>query len=206
MSLRPWRGDARPGRELEPAFVEAVTRKPRAMRGQPFLVEVIIAYDCKADLAGVGESYDPVTSVRPPVRQPGAAAVGRRHHQGREGHRAVALRIAPEKSFIRPRGPREHPLHEEAIKFVDEYYEEIRLAIQECGRKISKHIRSIKRGEKAVMGGNRPLAKYAGSSTATPPREKVGPARSTAEAFGFNEIIPRNRRGVRPRRLRHQCG
>jgi DNA topoisomerase-6 subunit B len=79
----------------------------------------------------------------------------------------------------------------EAIKFVDEYYEEIRLAIQECGRKISKHIRSIKRSEeRAVMGKRkaiihslllRELNRYAGRKVAG---EKY------ASAFGFEEIMP----------------
>ncbi len=104
---------------LEPAFVEAVTRKPRAMRGQPFLVEVIIAYDCKADLAGVGESsIDPVTGVyvhrfvnRVPLlfSESGDVTI-----KAGEGRRAVALRDRPRDAqpSVRPRGRREHPLHQ----------------------------------------------------------------------------------------------
>ena len=186
---------------LEPAFVEAVTRKPRAMRGQPFLVEVIIAYDCKADLAGVGESaIDPVTGVyvhrfvnRVPLlfSESGDVTIKAARDAGLSRYE-----IAPETRshlFVHVAGVNIPYTSEskEAIKFVDEYYEEIRLAIQECGRKISKHIRSIKRGEeKAVMGKRkaivhslilRELNRYAG-------RKVAGP--KYAAAFGFDEIMP----------------
>jgi DNA topoisomerase-6 subunit B len=186
---------------LEPAFVEAVTRKPRAMRGQPFLVEVIIAYDCRADLAGVGESaIDPVTGVyvhrfvnRVPLlfSESGDVTIKAARDAGLSRYE-----IAPETRshlFVHVAGVNIPYTSEskEAIKFVDEYYEEIRLAIQECGRKISKHIRSIKRGEeKAVMGKRkaivhslilRELNRYAG-------RKVAGP--KYAAAFGFEEIMP----------------
>jgi DNA topoisomerase-6 subunit B len=186
---------------LEPAFVEAVTRKPRAMRGQPFLVEVIIAYDCKADLAGVGESsIDPVTGVyvhrfvnRVPLlfSESGDVTIKAARDAGLSRYE-----IAPETRshlFVHVAGVNIPYTSEskEAIKFVDEYYEEIRLAIQECGRKISKRIRSIKRGEeRAVMGKRkaivhslilRELNRYAG-------RKVAGP--KYAEAFGFDEIMP----------------
>jgi len=186
---------------LEPAFVEAVTRKPRAMRGQPFLVEVIIAYDCKADLAGVGESsIDPVTGVyvhrfvnRVPLlfSESGDVTIKAARDAGLSRYE-----IAPETRshlFVHVAGVNIPYTSEskEAVKFVDEYYEEIRLAIQECGRKISKHIRSIKRGEeKAIMGKRkalihslllRELNRYAG-------RKVAGP--KYAEAFGFDGIMP----------------
>jgi DNA topoisomerase-6 subunit B len=186
---------------LEHAFVEAVTRKPRAMRGQPFLVEVIIAYGCKADLAGVGESaIDPVTGVyvhrfvnRVPLlfSESGDVTVKAARDAGLSRYE-----IAPETRshlFVHVAGVNIPYTSEskEAIKFVDEYYEEIRLAIQECGRKIAKHIRSIKRGEeKAVMGKRkaiihslllRELNRYAG-------RKVAGP--DYALAFGFEHLTP----------------
>ena len=79
---------------LRPKFIEAVTRKPSAMRGQPFLVEIIIAYGCEADFGGSGD-VDPVTGVyRTPVRQQGAAAilgVERRDTEGGQGRRPQPL-------------------------------------------------------------------------------------------------------------------
>ena len=186
---------------LEPAFIEAVTRKPHAMRGQPFLVEVIIAYDCKADLAGVTEaSIDPVTGVyvhrfvnRVPLlfSEAGDVTVKAARDAGLSRYE-----IAPETRshlFVHVAGVNIPYTSEskEAIKYVDEYYEEIRLAIQECGRKIAKHIRSIKRSEeRAVMGKRkaiihslllRELNRYAGRKVA---------GLKYAEAFGFDEIMP----------------
>jgi DNA topoisomerase-6 subunit B len=171
------------------------------MRGQPFLVEVIIAYDCKADLAGVGESsIDPVTGVyvhrfvnRVPLlfSESGDVTIKAARDAGLSRYE-----IAPETRshlFVHVAGVNIPYTSEskEAVKFVDEYYEEIRLAIQECGRKISKHIRSIKRGEeKAIMGKRkaiihslllRELNRYAG-------RKVAGP--KYAEAFGFDGIMP----------------
>ena len=186
---------------LQPAFVEAVTRNPRAMRGQPFLVEVIIAYNCSADLAGVGESsIDPVTGVyvhrfvnRVPLlfSESGDVTIKAARDAGLSRYE-----IAPETRshlFVHVAGVNIPYTSEskEAIKYVDEYYEEIRLAIQECGRKISKHIRSIKRSEeKAVMGKRkaiihslllRELNRYAGVKVA---------GMEYASAFGFDHIVP----------------
>jgi DNA topoisomerase-6 subunit B len=186
---------------LQPAFIEAVTRSPRAMRGQPFLVEVIIAYNCNADLAGVGESsIDPVTGVyvhrfvnRVPLlfSESGDVTIKAARDAGLSRYE-----IAPETRshlFVHVAGVNIPYTSEskEAIKYVDEYYEEIRLAIQECGRKISKHIRSIKRSEeKAVMGKRkaiihslllRELNRYAGVKVA---------GMEYASAFGFDHIMP----------------
>ncbi len=186
---------------LQPAFIEAVTRSPRAMRGQPFLVEVIIAYNCSADLAGVGESsIDPVTGVyvhrfvnRVPLlfSESGDVTIKAARDAGLSRYE-----IAPETRshlFVHVAGVNIPYTSEskEAIKYVDEYYEEIRLAIQECGRKISKHIRSIKRSEeKAVMGKRkaiihslllRELNRYAGVKVA---------GMEYASAFGFDHILP----------------
>jgi DNA topoisomerase-6 subunit B len=186
---------------LNPAFVEAVTRKPRAMRGQPFLVEVIIAYNCAADMAGVGESsVDPVTGVyvhrfvnRVPLLFSESSDVTLKAARDAGLSR---YEIAPETRshlFVHVAGVNIPYTSEskEAIKFVDEYYEEIRLAIQECGRKISRHIRSIKRSEeRAVMGKRkalvhslllRELNRYAGGKVAGP---------DYAAAFGFDHLVP----------------
>ena len=78
----------------------------------------------------------------------------------------------------------------EAIKAVDEYYEEIRLAVQDCGRKISKHIRQVKRTEENLVRGKkkavihslllRELNRFAGKKVAD---------LSYAESFGFDDSL-----------------
>ncbi|CAJ36395.1 DNA topoisomerase VI subunit B [Methanocella arvoryzae] len=185
---------------LQPAFIEAVTRKPRAMRGQPFLVEVIIAYGCGAELGGTGESsIDPVTGVyihrfvnRVPLlfSESGDVTLKAARDAG-----LARYEIAPETRshlFVHVAGVNIPYTSEskEAIKFVDEYYEEIRLAIQECGRKISKHIRRIKKSEEEAVKGKRKaiihslllrqLNRYAGAKVAGP---------EYAAAFGFDNCV-----------------
>ena len=202
---------------LEPAFVEAVTRKPRAMRGQPFLVEVIIAYDCKADLAGVGESsIDPVTGVyvhrfvnRVPLlfSESGDVTIKAARDAGLSRYE-----IVPETRshlFVHVAGVNIPYTSEskEAIKFVDEYYEEIRLAIQECGRKISKHIRSIKRGEeKAVMGKRKAIVHSLILRELNRYARPQGRRPAVRRGLRLRRDHARDRRGVRPRRLRHRSG
>jgi len=78
----------------------------------------------------------------------------------------------------------------EAIKAVDEYYEEVRLAIQDCGRKISKHIRHVKREEENLVKGRkkalvhslllREVNRFAGRKVA---------GMDYAEAFGFDDSL-----------------
>lgn len=150
---------------LRPRFIEAVTRKPTAMRGQPFLVEVIIAYGCEESFGGVSESgIDPETGVyvhrfvnRVPLlfSESGDVAIKAARDAGLSRYE-----ILPETRshlFIHVAGVNIPYTSEskEAVKFVDEYYEEIRLAIQECGRKISRHIRLIKRVEEDMVRGKR---------------------------------------------------
>jgi len=78
----------------------------------------------------------------------------------------------------------------ESIKAVDEYYEEIRLAIQDCGRKISRHIRQIKRNEENLVKGKKKaiihslllneINRFAGRKVAN---------LAYAEAFGFDDSL-----------------
>ncbi|WP_424358460.1 DNA topoisomerase VI subunit B [Methanocella sp. MCL-LM] len=185
---------------LNPAFIEAVTRKPRAMRGQPFLVEVIIAYGCGAEFGGTGESsIDPVTGVyihrfvnRVPLlfSESGDVTLKAARDAG-----LARYEIAPETRshlFVHVAGVNIPYTSEskEAIKFVDEYYEEIRLAIQECGRKISRHIRRIKKSEEEAVKGKRKaiihslllrqINRYAGTKVA---------GAEYAAAFGFDQCV-----------------
>jgi DNA topoisomerase-6 subunit B len=181
---------------LKPRFIAAVTRKPSAMRGQPFLVEIIVAYGCEADFGG---SPDPMTGVsvhrfvnRVPLLFSEASDVilkaARESGLGR-------YEITPESRshlFVHVAGVNIPYTSEskEAIKAVDEYYEEVRLAIQDCGRKISKHIRQIKRTEESLVKGKkkaiihslllREINRFAGKRVAD---------MAYAEAFGFEDSL-----------------
>jgi DNA topoisomerase-6 subunit B len=148
---------------LRPKFIEAVTRKPSAMRGQPFLVEIIIAYGCEAGFGGSGD-VDPVTGVyvhrfvnRVPLLFSESSDVILKAARDAGLNR---YEITPESHshlFVHVAGVNIPYTSEskEAIKAVDEYYEEVRLAIQECGRRISKHIRQIKRSEENLIKGKK---------------------------------------------------
>jgi DNA topoisomerase-6 subunit B len=181
---------------LKPKFIVAVTRKPSAMRGQPFLVEVIIAYGCGE---GFGGSPDPQTGVyvhrfvnRVPLLFSESSDVimsaAREAGLGR-------YEITPESRshlFVHVAGVNIPYTSEskEAIKATDEYYEEIRLAIQDCGRKISRHIRQIKRTEENLIKGKkkaiihslllREVNRFAGKKVAD---------MAYAEAFGFDDSL-----------------
>jgi DNA topoisomerase VI subunit B len=181
---------------LRPKFIEAITRKPSAMRGQPFLVEIIIAYGCEADFGGMP---DPVTGVfvhrfvnRVPllfsessdvILKAAREAGLNRYEVTPESHSHLFVHVAgvniPYTSESK-----------ESIKAVDEYYEEVRLAIQDCGRKISKHIRQIKRTEENLVKGKkkaiihslllREINRFAGKKVAD---------MAYAEAFGFDDSL-----------------
>ena len=183
---------------LKPKFIEAVTRKPSAMRGQPFLVEIIIAYGCEADFGGSGD-VDPVTGVyvhrfvnRVPLLFSESSDVILKASRDAGLNR---YEITPESHshlFVHVAGVNIPYTSEskEAIKSVDEYYEEVRLAIQECGRRISKHIRQIKRCEENLIKGRKKavihslllkeINRFAGKKVADI---------AYAEAFGFDDSL-----------------
>jgi DNA topoisomerase-6 subunit B len=183
---------------LRPKFIEAVTRKPSAMRGQPFLVEIIMAYGCEAEFGGNCDA-DPVTGVyvhrfvnRVPLLFSESSDVIMKAARDAGLNR---YEITPESHshlFVHVAGVNIPYTSEskEAIKAVDEYYEEIRLAIQDCGRKISKHIRQIKRTEENLIKGKkkaiihslllREINRFAGKKVAD---------MAYAEAFGFDDSI-----------------
>jgi len=181
---------------LRPEFMEAVTRRPSAMRGQPFLVEAIIAYGCEADIGG---SPDPVTGVsihrfvnRVPLLFSESSDVilkaARDAGLGRYG-------VIPESRshlFVHIAGVNIPYTSEskEAVKPVDEYYDEVKLAIQECGRKVSKRIRQARQAEESLIKGRRKalihslllreINRFAGRKVADG---------AYAEAFGFEGLL-----------------
>jgi DNA topoisomerase-6 subunit B len=181
---------------LRPKFIVAVTRNPTALRGQPFLVEIIMAYGCETDFGG---SPDPVTGVfvhrfvnRVPLLFSESSDVILKAAREAGLNR---YEITPESKshvFVHVAGVNIPYTSEskESIKAVDEYYEEIRLAIQDCGRKISRHIRQIKRNEENLVKGKKKaiihslllneINRFAGRKVAD---------LAYAEAFGFDDSL-----------------
>ena len=183
---------------LKPQFIEAVTRRPSAMRGQPFLVEIIIAYGCEAGFSGSGD-VDPVTGVyvhrfvnRVPLLFSESGDVILKAARDAGLGRYEITQESRSHVFVHVAGVNIPYTSEskEAIKPVDEYYEEVRLAIQECGRRISKHIRRIKRDEENQIKGRKKalvhslllqqINRFAGKKVADI---------AYAEAFGFDDAV-----------------
>jgi DNA topoisomerase-6 subunit B len=137
--------------EVKADFFAAVTRRPAVYRGNPFLVEAGLAYG--GNLAG----EEPITVFRyanrvPLQYQQGGCAVTR------------AVTTTDWKSYALqqpkgalPIGPMLLMVHlasvwvpftsesKEAIAHYPEIIKELRLALQECGRKVSKFIRRRRR-------------------------------------------------------------
>ncbi len=137
--------------EVEADFYASVTRKPTVYRGNPFLIEVGLAYGGKLS------ADDPVTAFRfanrvPLQYQQGACAITK----------AMTATDWKSYQFQQPRGalpigPALVMVHiasvwvpftsesKEAIAHYPEIIKEIRLGLQECGRRVATHIRKRRR-------------------------------------------------------------
>jgi DNA topoisomerase-6 subunit B len=137
--------------EVQADFYAASTRRPTVYRGNPFLVEVGLAY------GGSLPAEEPVTLYRfanrvPLQYQQGACAITK------------AVTTTEWKSYglqqpkgAPPIGPMLLMVHvasvwvpftsesKEAIANYPEIVKELRLALQECGRRVSSHIRRTRR-------------------------------------------------------------
>jgi DNA topoisomerase-6 subunit B len=137
--------------EVEAEFYASVTRRATVYRGNPFLVEVGLAYGGK--LSG----DDPVTVFRfanrvPLQYQQGACAITR----GVTGTDWKSYQMQQPRGAL-PIGPMLLMVHiasvwvpftsesKEAIAHYPEIIKEIRLGLQECGRRVATHIRKRRR-------------------------------------------------------------
>lgn len=137
--------------EVKSDFVAAVTRRPEVYRGNPFLVEVGLAYG--GDLS----AEEPVTLFRyanrvPLQYQQGACAITK----AVMGTDWKAYHLQQPKGAL-PIGPMLLMVHiasvwvpftsesKEAIASYPEILKEIRLGVQECGRKVSHFISKRRR-------------------------------------------------------------
>ena len=148
-------------RTIEAEFYAACTRKPSVYRGNPFLIEAAIAYGFKTEQDS-SNSDDEDKQVQmelkrfanrvPLLYQQGACAI----------HKAVTeinwrnYSLSQSRGAL-PMGPIILMVHiasvwvpftsesKEAIAHYPEIIKEIKLAIQECGRKLGMHLRKQKR-------------------------------------------------------------
>jgi DNA topoisomerase-6 subunit B len=137
-------------KEVNAEFYASVSRSPSVYRGNPFIVEAAVAY---------GGNQDPEGSIRllrfanrvPLLYQQGACAVTK--STVNTGWRSYGL---SQSSGALPLGPCTVVVHiasvwvpftsesKEAIAHYPEIIKEIKLALQECGRKLSSYVRKKK--------------------------------------------------------------
>ena len=137
--------------EVKADFYAAVTRRPMVYRGNPFLIEVGLAY------GGELPAEEPITVFRyanrvPLQYQQGACAITR----AVTGTDWKAYQLQQPKGAL-PVGPALLMVHiasvwvpftsesKEAIAHYPEIIKEMRLALQECGRRVAMHIRKRRR-------------------------------------------------------------
>ena len=137
--------------EVEADFYAAVSRRPTVYRGNPFLIEVGLAYGGKLP------ADDPITLYRyanrvPLQYQQGACAITKAVTQ--TDWKAYQLQ-QPRGAL--PIGPMLVMVHiasvwvpftsesKEAIAHYPEIIKEMRLGLQECGRRVAAHIRKRRR-------------------------------------------------------------
>ncbi|MFC1610809.1 DNA topoisomerase VI subunit B, partial [Myxococcota bacterium] len=139
----------------KPCFITAVSRNPRVYRGNPFLVEAALAYGGKLppdELATVVRLANRV----PLLYQQGACAMTQalartkwRSYDVDQGKGALpsgALLILVHIASVWVPFTSEA---KEAVAHYDEIIQELKFALQECGRRLSRHIRRRRRVDDA---------------------------------------------------------
>jgi DNA topoisomerase-6 subunit B len=135
----------------KPDFVTAASRRPSVYRGNPFLIEAAVAYGGELSADDSAQAYRYANRV-PLQYQQGACAITR------------ALTTTDWKKYglqqprgAMPVGPLVIMVHiasvwvpftsesKEAIAHYPEIIKEIRLALQDCGRRVSAHVRRQRR-------------------------------------------------------------
>jgi len=137
---------------VDAEFYESVSRSPAVYRGNPFLVEAGVAYGVKGHDAEKQIRLMRLANRVPLLHQQGACAITK--SVATIGWRGYGLN-QPNGSL--PIGPMLMLVHvasvwvpftsesKEAIAHYPEITKEIRLALQECGRKLARHLRRKKR-------------------------------------------------------------
>ena len=143
-------------KEVEADFYTTITRSPSVYRGNPFQVEVGIAYGGPMPADQTAKLYRFANRV-PLLYQQGACAMAK-------AASSISWRsydLAQPRGSL-PVGPLVIMVHiasvwvpftsesKEAVAAYDEIHKEIRLALQECGRRLGQHVRKKKRMEAAA--------------------------------------------------------
>lgn len=146
-------------RVVEAEFYSSCTRKPTVYRGNPFLVEAALAYGFKEDASEAnGEDKEPMLRlVRfanrvPLLYQQSACAIYKAVLETNWRNYGIS-----QSRGAMPSGPILLMVHiasvwvpftsesKEAVAHYPEIIKEIKLAVQECGRKLGLHVRRQKR-------------------------------------------------------------
>jgi DNA topoisomerase-6 subunit B len=142
-------------KEVEAEFHTAVTRAPSVYRGNPFQIEAALAYGRPLPAEDPARLYRFANRV-PLLYQQGACAMTKAAIS--ISWRAYDLN-QPRRSL--PVGPLAILVHiasvwvpftsesKEAVAAYDEIHKEIRLALQECGRRLGMHVRKRRRQAEA---------------------------------------------------------
>ena len=138
-------------KEVDAEFYTATTRSPSVYRGNPFQVEVALAYGAPLPADDSARLYRFANRV-PLLYQQGACAMTKAVTSLSWRNYDLAQ---PRRSL--PVGPLAVLVHiasvwvpftsesKEAVAAYDEIHKEIRLALQECGRRLGLHVRKQKR-------------------------------------------------------------
>lgn len=142
-------------KEIPADFYTSVTRQPNVYRGFPFLIEVGIAYGGSLDKEGQVRLLRFANRV-PLLYQQGACAIARAVQE--TNWKAYGLHQSGENI---PVGPAAIVVHmasvwvpftseaKDAVAHYDEIIKEVKLAVQECGRKLNAYIRKNVRAKEA---------------------------------------------------------
>jgi DNA topoisomerase-6 subunit B len=145
-------------RRFKAEFYASTTRPPAVYRGNPFVVEVGLAYGGELPLEEQAEILRLANRV-PLQYQPKACAISEAVYETNW----KSYEIAQPKGSL-PVAPLAIAVHlasvwvpftseaKEAVAHYDELMKELKLAIQECGRKLGSHLRAR---EKALSEGRR---------------------------------------------------
>jgi DNA topoisomerase-6 subunit B len=135
-------------REFNAQFYTAVTRPPAVYRGNPFQVEVAIAYDVEDINADELIQLYRFANRAPLIYQQNACAItnsvvgtgwksyGVSQSKGALPSGSMALMVQIESVWVPFTSE-----SKEAVAHYPEIIKEIKLAIQECGRRLARHIR-----------------------------------------------------------------
>ncbi|MEZ4270720.1 MAG: DNA topoisomerase VI subunit B [Myxococcota bacterium] len=135
----------------KPCFLTAVTRAPKVYRGNPFQVEAALAYGANLNADDLAQVYRFANRV-PLLYQQGACATSQAIV--RTNWKSYDI---PQARGALPSGPMLLLVHiasvwvpftseaKEAVAHYDEIITELKFALQECGRRVHRHLRRRRR-------------------------------------------------------------